>query len=49
VISGYWLTGRLSIDNVPTMTKTIEITMAVIGRFMKVSAIMKYDSSFKYY
>jgi hypothetical protein len=27
--------------NVPTITRTNEITMAVIGRFIKVSAIMK--------
>src|SRR5580765_4648788 len=40
VISGYWLTGRLNNESKPTNTKTIEMTMAVTGRLIKVSAIM---------
>src|SRR6266851_3908468 len=32
---GNWATGRLSIVIVPTITMTIEITMATMGRLMK--------------
>jgi hypothetical protein len=43
-ISGYWLMGRLIIARKPTMTNTSDITIAVMGRFMKVSAIISiYD------
>ena len=40
VISGYWAIGKLFIDISPTSTITIEITIAVTGLRMKVSAIM---------
>jgi hypothetical protein len=39
-ISGYCATGRLINEIRPTSTNTIEITMAVTGRFIKVSAII---------
>jgi hypothetical protein len=36
--------GRLIIARKPTMTNTSDITIAVMGRFMKVSAIISiYD------
>jgi hypothetical protein len=41
VISGYWATGRVAIAITPTNTMTIEITIAVTGRLIKVSAIMR--------
>src|SRR5215472_129477 len=34
-ISGYWATGRRENDTVPTITNTIEMTAAKIGRSMK--------------
>src|SRR5215467_8908871 len=34
-ISGYWATGRRENDTVPTITNTMEITAAKIGRSMK--------------
>jgi len=39
-ISGYCAIGRLVIEIIPTSTITIEITIAVTGRFIKVSAII---------
>jgi hypothetical protein len=39
-ISGYCATGRLISEIIPTSTSTIEMTMAVTGLFIKVSAIM---------
>src|SRR3954452_3313279 len=41
VMSGYWATGRVSMAMMPTSTITMEITMAVTGRLIKVSAIMQ--------
>src|SRR3569833_726975 len=41
VISGYCATGKVIIAMIPTNTITMEITMAVTGRLIKVSAIMK--------
>jgi hypothetical protein len=40
VISGYWLTGRFVIAMVPINTITIEITIAVTGLLINVSAII---------
>ena len=40
VISGYCAMGKIDIEIIPTSTITIEITMAVTGFFIKVSAIM---------
>src|SRR5580698_408797 len=40
VISGYWPIGRLLIASMPTTTITIEITIAVTGLRIKVSAII---------
>src|ERR1700760_3545933 len=37
---GYWLMGRLLIASKPTSTMTMEMTMAVLGRRIKVSAII---------
>src|SRR6266849_4957096 len=34
-ISGYWATGRRENDTAPTITNTMEITAAKIGRSMK--------------
>src|SRR6516225_11835821 len=34
-ISGYWATGRRKNDTAPTITNTMEITAAKIGRSMK--------------
>jgi hypothetical protein len=40
VISGYWAIGKVVKDIMPTSTITIEITIAVTGRLIKVSAII---------
>jgi hypothetical protein len=40
VIEGYWLTGNFIRDIRPTSVITIEMTMAVIGLFMKVFDII---------
>ena len=40
VISGYWAIGRIDIAMMPTKTITIDMTMAVTGRLIKVSAII---------
>ena len=40
VISGYWATGKVVIAIIPTNTITTDITMAVTGLFIKVSAII---------
>jgi hypothetical protein len=32
---GYWAIGRPRIETIPTITMTIEITMATMGRLMK--------------
>src|SRR5450755_2957023 len=40
VIFGYWSIARLSIQIIPEMIRTREITIAVTGLFMKVLAIM---------
>jgi hypothetical protein len=39
-ISGYWATGRFINEIIPTSTITIDITIAVTGLFIKVSAII---------
>src|ERR1700730_15786141 len=39
-ISGYWLTGKLKSANRPANTMTIDITMAVTGLLINVSAII---------
>src|SRR5215203_6431418 len=46
VMSGYCAIGNVAIAIIPTNTITIEITMAVTGRLIKVSAIMKKLSGF---
>jgi hypothetical protein len=43
-ISGYWATGSFVIEIRPTNTNTIEITIAVTGLFIKVSAIILVKS-----
>src|ERR1700744_511720 len=43
VISGYWSIGSSKIQTVPVITSTIEITIAVTGRFIKVLAIIFYQ------
>jgi hypothetical protein len=40
VISGYCPIGKLLIAKIPTTTITMEITIAVTGLFIKVSAII---------
>jgi hypothetical protein len=45
VISGYWSIGRLSIETVPVMTNTIDITIAVTGLLINVLAIIFYSPS----
>src|SRR6201996_3473610 len=40
VISGYWSIGKSKILTVPVITSTMEITIAVTGRFIKVLAII---------
>src|SRR6202012_2022062 len=40
VISGYWSIGNSKILTVPVITSTMEITIAVTGRFIKVLAII---------
>src|ERR1700742_2718250 len=40
VISGYWSIGKRSMDTIPVITNTTDITMAVTGRLMKVLAII---------
>src|SRR5678815_790394 len=40
LMSGYWLTGKFKMDKTPTKTITMEITMAVTGLFIKLSAII---------
>src|SRR6185312_11503809 len=47
-ILGYLATGRFNKAIIPTSTITIEITMAVTGRFIKVSAIIFCLNSFYY-
>src|SRR5579863_554910 len=42
VISGYWSMGSNKILTTPVITSTIEITIAVTGRFIKVLAIILY-------
>jgi hypothetical protein len=44
-ISGYWATGRLVREISPTNTSTTEMTIAVTGLFIKVSAIMLVNGS----
>src|SRR5262245_4363040 len=39
-ISGYWATGRLIKEIIPTSTMTMDITIAVTGLLIKVSAII---------
>jgi hypothetical protein len=46
LISGYWLMGKLMMDNKPSINITIEITIAVTGRRIKVSAIMIIGKSY---
>ena len=46
VISGYCPIGKLVIDNIPTITITTEITIAVTGRRIKVSAIILFIIKF---
>ena len=40
VISGYWATGKFVMAIMPTSTITTDITMAVTGLLIKVSAII---------
>ena len=42
VISGYCPTARFMIQIVPTISKTMEITIAVTGRFINTSAIISF-------
>src|SRR4030088_207927 len=50
VISGYWLIGKLNMASTPTIKRTRDITIAVTGRLIKVSAIISYLlSAYQYY
>src|SRR6218665_336807 len=48
-ISGYCATGRLIREITPTNTSTMEITIAVTGLFIKVSAIMILSGKCRFY
>jgi hypothetical protein len=39
-MSGYYVIGRFKIAKTPTITMTIEITIAVTGRFINTSDII---------
>src|SRR3982751_7111856 len=43
-MSGYWATGRLTSEISPTSTITTDITIAVTGLFIKVSAIISINN-----